>query len=212
MVPGPRRSQIACSAAGIVGGGEPVGQFGELQPGPGRLTFGPFVSVDPHLDWPRTVGADLDERRTEIGVPEVEVVDRDPAVLLVEGELRRLGRVGVALAGDEHPLRLLRHPDRGDLRTPLTRSRIQISTHHFDVAVGGFQPHHRNVVGIGVGGDRAAKRIADLLQARRGGTGTRGAAGTAPPAHPPAAGRGSHAGRPGPGSPDRVSRARRAHR
>ena len=127
------------------------------------------MPVDPHLDWPRTVRADLDERRTEIGVPEVEVVDRDPAVLLVEGELRRLGRVGVALAGDEHPLRLLRHPDRGDLRTPLTRSRIQISTHHFDVAVGGFQPHHRNVVGIGVGGDRAAKRIADLLQARRGG-------------------------------------------
>ena len=32
-----------------------------------------------------------------------------------------------------------------------------------------FQPHHRDVVGIGVGGDRAAKRVADLLQARRRG-------------------------------------------
>ena len=102
-------------SSGIVGVGEPVGQLGEPDSGLRCLAFGPFVSIHPDLDWPRTVGADLDERRTEIGVPEVKVVDRDAAVLLVEGELRRLGRVGVALAGDEYPLRFLRDPDRRHL-------------------------------------------------------------------------------------------------
>ena len=166
-MPGARRSQIACSAVGIVGVGEPVGQLGEPDTGLRCLAFGPFVPVDPHLDRPRAVGADLDERRTEIGVPQVEVVDGDPAVGLVEGELRWLGRVGVALPGDEHPLRLLRHPDRGHLRTPLAGSRTQIAAHHVDVAVGGLQPHHRNVVGVGERGDRPAEPVADLLQTRR---------------------------------------------
>ena len=62
--------------SGIVGGGEPVGQLGELQTRLGGVAFGPFVSVDPDLDRPRAVGADLDERRTEVGVPEVEIEDR----------------------------------------------------------------------------------------------------------------------------------------
>src|SRR4029077_9818601 len=96
--------------SGIVGGGEPVGQFGEPDPGPDGLPFGPFVAVDPDLDRPWAVGADLDEGRPEVGVEEVEVVDGDPAVLLVEGELRRLGRVGVALPGDEYSLRFLSDP------------------------------------------------------------------------------------------------------
>ena len=121
MVPGPSRSQIACSAAGSSVPANPLDSSVNPIPALGGLAFGPFVAVDPDLDRPRAVGADLDERRTEIGVPEVEVVDRDPAVLLVEGELRRLGRVGVALAGDEHPLRFLSDPDRRHLRTPLPR-------------------------------------------------------------------------------------------
>ena len=42
-----------------------------------------------------------------------------------------------------------------------------MATHHVDVAVGGLQPHHRDVVGVGVGGNRAAERVTDLLQTRR---------------------------------------------
>ena len=152
---------------GIVGVGEPVGQFGEPDSCLCCLAFGPFVSVHPDLDRPRAVGADLDEGGAEIGVPQVEVEDGDPAVLLVEGELRRLGRVGVTLPGDEHPLRLLRDPDRGHLRTPLAGSRTQIAAHHVDVAVGGLQPHHRDVVRVGERGDRPAEPVTDLLQTRR---------------------------------------------
>ena len=53
---------------GILAGGESVGQLGELQTRLGGVAFGPFVSVDPDLDRPRVVGADLDEGRSEIGV------------------------------------------------------------------------------------------------------------------------------------------------
>jgi hypothetical protein len=152
---------------GIGAGGEPVGQFGEPETCLGGLPFHPLVAVDPHLDRPRAVGADLDERRTEIGVPEVEVEHRDPAVLLVEGELRRLGWVGVALAGDEHALWFLSHGDRRDLRTPGARRRGQVTLHHIDVAVGGLQTHYRDVVSIGEGRDRPAEPVTDLLQTRR---------------------------------------------
>ncbi len=131
------------------------------------LTFSPLVTVEPHLDRPRAVGADLDERRAEIGVPQVEVVDRDPAVLLVEGELRQLARIGVTLTGDEHPLRLLRDSDRSHLRPPGPRGGIQVGAHHLDVAVGGLEPHDRDVVGVGEGLYRAAESVADLLQTRR---------------------------------------------
>ena len=43
-----------------------------------------------------------------------------------------------------------------------------MAAHHVDVAVGGLQPHHRNVVGVGEGGNRAAEPVTDLLQTRRG--------------------------------------------
>ena len=43
-----------------------------------------------------------------------------------------------------------------------------MAAHHVDVAVGGLQPQHRNVVGVGEGGNRAAEPVTDLLQARRG--------------------------------------------
>ena len=36
----------------------------------------------------------------------------------------------------KHPRELLRHPDRGHTRPPLLRSRIQVSTHQVDLAVG----------------------------------------------------------------------------
>src|SRR4051812_36638189 len=113
MVPGPSRSQIACKAAGSSVSANPLDS--SANPIPACAAWRLAHSCHPDLDRPRTVGADLDERRTEIGVPEIKVVDRDAAVLLVEGELRRLGRVGVALAGGEYPLRVLRDPDRRHL-------------------------------------------------------------------------------------------------
>ena len=115
IVPGCSRSQMACSAVRVAGRGEPVGQLGEADPGLERLPLGPFVPVDPDLDRVGEVCADLDERRPEILIPQVEVVGRDPAVFLGEGELGRLARVGVPLPGGPHDLRLLGHPDRRDL-------------------------------------------------------------------------------------------------
>src|ERR1039458_3355024 len=126
------------------------------------------MAVDPDFHRPGAVRADLDERGAEPRVPQVEVVHRDPAVLLVEGELRAPGRVGVALAGDEHPLRFLGHPDRRDLRPPGPGRGVQVRLHDLDIAVGSFQRHHRDVVGVGEGGDPAAERVPDLLQARSG--------------------------------------------
>jgi hypothetical protein len=126
------------------------------------------MTVDPDFHRPGAVRADLDEPRAEPRVPQVEVVHRDPAVLLAEGELRAPGRVGVTPARDEHPLRFLGHPDRRDLRPPGPGRGVQVRAHDLDVAVGSFQRHHRDVVGAGEGGDPAAERIPDLLQARSG--------------------------------------------
>jgi hypothetical protein len=126
------------------------------------------VPVDPDLHRPGAVSADLDERRAELRVLQVEVIDRDPAVFLVKGELRALARVGGALAGDEHPLHLLRHPDRRDLRAARGSSPFQVGTHHLDVAVSGLQRHHRNVISLSERRHPAAEGVPDLLQARRG--------------------------------------------
>jgi hypothetical protein len=125
------------------------------------------VAVDPDFHRPGAVGAHLDERRPEPGIPQVEVEHRDPPVLLIEGELRALARVGIALAGDEHTLGLLRHPDRRDLRAARLRSPLQVGAHHLDVAVCGLQRHHWDVVSLRERCDPAAEGISDLLQARR---------------------------------------------
>jgi hypothetical protein len=87
---------------------------------------------------------------------------------LSKGELGALARVGVTLAGDEHPLHLLRHPDRRDLGPAGGRGLVQVRLHDLDAAVGRLQRHHRDVAGLGEGGDPAAEGAADLLQARRG--------------------------------------------
>jgi hypothetical protein len=60
------------------------------------------------------------------GVPQAEAADRDPAVFLAGGELRALARVGAALAGDQHPLHIMGHPDRRDLRPPGGRGLVQV--------------------------------------------------------------------------------------
>jgi hypothetical protein len=125
------------------------------------------MPVHPDFHRPGAVRADLDEGIAEAGVPQIEVVDRDPAVFLAEGELRRPGRVGVTLAGQEHPLHFLGHPDRRDLGPAACCRLVQVGTHHLDVAVGGLQRHHRDVVGLRERRHPAAEPISDLLQACR---------------------------------------------
>jgi hypothetical protein len=72
--------------------------------------------VDRDLDRIGEVGADLDECRPEVLIPDVEVVGRDPAFSLVKtfflgkGELAWLATVGVAQPGGPYDLRLLGHP------------------------------------------------------------------------------------------------------
>src|SRR6185312_6253189 len=107
MSAGPSRSQIACNPDRVVGGGESVGQRGESDPGPGRLLLGPLMSVQPDLDRIRQVGTDLDERRAELLVPQVEVETRDatvrPTPLEMRGTstIRGPGMLTVALPGDD---------------------------------------------------------------------------------------------------------------
>jgi hypothetical protein len=104
------------------------------------------VAIEPDLDRIWEVGADLDEPRTEVLIPQVEVETRDPPIGPVPTEVRRApvpGRTGGA-GGD--PLELLGHSDRRDPRTPGVRLRLQVPTHHRDLAVPLDEAHHRDVV------------------------------------------------------------------
>ena len=89
----------------------PLDSSVKRDPGSGGLPLGPLVAVDPDLGRVGEVGADLDERRAEIGIPQVEVVAGHPPVSLGEGELRRRC-AGLPPVCGPHPLELLRHPDR----------------------------------------------------------------------------------------------------
>ena len=154
-------------ACGIVGGGEPVGQLGEPDPGVGGLAFGPLVPVDPNLGRVREVGADLDERRPEVVIPEVEVVAGDAAVGLVKGEPR--DAVGsLALGAGEHVRVLLRDPDRGHPGPAGLGLRDEVGPHLLDLAVGLGEPHHRDVLLVGEAIHRPTERRPDLVEDRRG--------------------------------------------
>ena len=65
-------------------GREPAGQLGERDPGLKGLPPGPLVPVDPDLGRIGEIGADLDERRAEVLIPQVEVVTGHPPVGLGE--------------------------------------------------------------------------------------------------------------------------------
>jgi hypothetical protein len=110
--------------------------------------------IRPVSIWPETL------------IPQVEVVERDPAVLL-DGELGRLARVGVPLPGRPHDLRLLRHPDRGHLRPAGGGGPLQIWPHHLGVAVSGLELDHRDVIRGSERAHRPPERIPDLAQHRR---------------------------------------------
>src|SRR5660397_254873 len=95
----------------------PGGQGGDPDARLGGLTLGPVVSIEPDLDRVREVCTDFDEARAEVLIPQVEVVRGDPPIGLTPGEVRR-ATLGADRAGGggEHPLELLRYPDRGHPR------------------------------------------------------------------------------------------------
>src|SRR6266542_6227063 len=135
IVPGPSRSQIVCRAAGSSAEANPLDS--SVKPIPAlmacRLAHSWPLTGD--LDRVGEPGAELDERGAEVVVPHVHVENCDSPLLLGEGELRGLGRVGIAPAGGPHHLELLGHPDRGDLRTAGPGRPIQVGPHHLDLAV-----------------------------------------------------------------------------
>lgn len=117
----------------VVAGRDPVGQLGEPDPGVNGLAFGPLVTVDPDLDRVREVGTDLDERRAEVVIPEVELVAGHPPVGLVEREPHRLAVT--TLGRGEHVLVLLRYSDRGHARPAGPRLLSGVGAHDLDLAV-----------------------------------------------------------------------------
>jgi hypothetical protein len=94
----------------VVAAGEAVGQRGPAGPGLAGLPFRPLMAVQPYLDRVGEVAADLDERRPEVVVPNVEVVAGDPTVGSVPAEMRRATIPGLTGSAGRDPLELLRPP------------------------------------------------------------------------------------------------------
>jgi hypothetical protein len=115
---------------------EPVLKRRVGESGARGLALDPLMPVEPHLRRPRRVRAELDKRRPEVGVKDVEVIDPDPPLLakeviadwrgprdgvdgslisLWEGLSRRSRRSSVREASEDGPLNAIerideRHP------------------------------------------------------------------------------------------------------
>ena len=152
----------------VVAGREPVGQLPVAEPGAGGLPLGPLMAVDPDLGRVGEVGADLDERRPEALIPQVEVVAGHPPVSLGEGELRRRGAGFPPVSGPD-PLELLRHPDRRHPRAVGRGLPVQVRAHHVRLAVLLREPDPRDVVSVGERGHRTAEPLPHLVEDRRRG-------------------------------------------
>ena len=87
-----------------------VGQLGKGEAFASRLTFGPIVSVDPHLQRVREIAANLDEAQPERWVEDIEIVDRHSAIGFVEAELWSV-LLGASPMAHEHLLDLLSDDD-----------------------------------------------------------------------------------------------------
>jgi hypothetical protein len=152
-------------AGGIRAACKAVGQLGEDQPLGSRLTLGPRVAIDPHLQGVGEVAADRDEAKTERRVQDVEVGDRHSTIGLVKAELS--AGFGRSLVAQEDLLDLLGHDD-GD--HPRFRGLVDDLADVIDLAVipsrtiRRVQMEHGNAVAVGEGADRVAEAIANLLE------------------------------------------------
>src|SRR4029078_6470567 len=158
-------------------GGEPVGQLGEpdarleglplcpLVVGapdpPRRAARGTRAPVAPDILRIRELGAHLDNRRSEIVVPEVKVITGAPPVGFGEREPDRL--TAALLGRGEHRRELLRNPDRAPPSPAGRRLPRQIWPHPIDLAVVPPEPHHPNPVVLGETRPRPAERETDVL-------------------------------------------------
>src|SRR6266540_7019884 len=87
-----------------------VSQLGEGEAFASRLTFGPIVPVDPHLQRVREIAANLDEAQPERWVEDIKVVHRHSAIGFVEAELWSV-LLGASPIAHEHLLDLLGDDD-----------------------------------------------------------------------------------------------------
>lgn len=121
------------------------------------------MTVHPHLRRVGEVRADLDERRAEVVVEDVRVVDADPAVLLLEPEARWPG-LSRAFVAREHRLVLLRDTD-GDHTGGCCL--LQERPHDVGLAVVLAEAHERDVVGLGEGHHRLTEPCSDPVEEGR---------------------------------------------
>src|SRR5215212_3241780 len=122
------------------------------------VSHGPLMAVDPDLGRVGEVGADLDKRRPELLIPQVEVVAGHPAVGLVEGEPRdAVG--GVALSAGEHTRVLLRDTDRSHPGPAGRGLRDDVGPHLLDLAVGLGEPDNRDVLVVSEAADRLRNTV-----------------------------------------------------
>ena len=124
------------------------------------------MPVGPDLGRVGEVGADLEERRPEVLVPQVEVVAGHPAVGLRERVLRGR-RFRVALIRGPDPLELLGDADRRHPGPAGGRLRLQVRLHDADLAVALAEPHPRDPVRGRIRLHRPAEPGPDLLHQRR---------------------------------------------
>ena len=136
-------------------------------PGLGGLPFRPLVAVQPYLDRIREVGADLDERRPELVVPDIEVVAGDPPLGPVPAEMRRPTVAGLGDGAGRDPLELLRPADRRHPGPARPRLPSQIRLHLLDLALTLAELDHRDLVAVGERAHRPAEPVTDPTHHRR---------------------------------------------
>jgi hypothetical protein len=154
---------------GVLGGGEPVVQLRESEPLRPRFTLGIFMAIDPDFDRVGEIRAHFDERRPEHLIHHIEIVGSHPTVGLGVTKPRNPTTTLITVVGgaSEHPLKLLRHPDRSHPSPSLSGQPVQVRAHHLQLAIPLSEAHHRDLTLGSELSDRLTKPQPDPLQDRR---------------------------------------------